>query len=334
MNLSQPLLCAWALTVFGVAAEPRKIVVIGQSPDAIRELQSVSPLARLVPVTEQNLMREIVDADAIFGTVSPALIKAGKNLKWVQTYSAGVETFRSDELLSSNIVLTNAKIIQGPNIADHALALLLTMTRQIDRAVLERTKEQWPRGGYDPIELRGKTAVIIGVGGIGTQIAVRAAAFGMRIIGVDPKDVPYVREIEKVVPPDRLDTVLPEADVVFISAPDSPASRYLFGEKQFGLLKRGAYFICVSRGKLYRTEALVAALRAGRLAGVGLDVTDPEPLPSGHALWKFPNVIITPHVAGQSDNVQTRRLALLKENIRRFVAGEKLLNVVDKDKGY
>lgn len=316
------------------AAQPKKIVVLGQNPEAIRELQTASPLARIVPVTQQNLMTEIVDADAIFGTISPALIKAGKNLKWVQTYSAGVETFRSDELLSSGITLTNAKIIQGPNIADHALALLLTMTRQIDKAVLNRSREEWPRGAANPIELRGKTAVIIGVGGIGTQIAVRASAFGMRIIGVDPKDVPFMREIEKVVPPDRLDSVLPEADVVFISAPDSPGSRYMFGEKQFGLLKRGAYFICVSRGKLYRTDALVAALQAERLAGAGLDVTDPEPLPAGHQLWKFPNVIITPHSAGQSDNVQTRRLALIKENIRRFVAGEKMLNVVDKDKGY
>lgn len=309
-------------------------MVVGQSAETIADLQSASSQVKIVAATRDTLLREVTDADAIFGTISPELIKAGKNLKWVQTYSAGVENVRSDELLSSKIILTNAKIIQGPNIADHALALLLTLTRQIDRAVIHRQTGTWQANEYKPIELRGKTAVIIGVGGIGSQIAVRAGGFGMRILGVDPKDIPYIREIEKVVPPDRLDTVIPEADVVFISAPDSPGSRGMFGKRQFELMKKGAYFITVSRGRLYDTDALVETLKASKLAGVGLDVTNPEPLPAEHPLWKFSNVIITPHVAGQSDQVQKRRVELLKENIKRFVAGEPMLNVVDKDKGY
>jgi phosphoglycerate dehydrogenase-like enzyme len=172
------------------------------------------------------------------------------------------------------------------------------------------------------------------VGGIGSQIAVRAQAFGMRVIGVDPRDMPYVPFLQKSVPPDRLDAVLPEADVVFVSAPSTPQTEKMFGASQFGLMKKNSYFIVVSRGKLYDAAALANALETRRLAGAGLDVTDPEPLPKGHPLWKFENVVITPHIAGRSDGENARYVALYKENLRRFAAGEPLLNVVDKEKGY
>lgn len=335
MSNLKPLLVLGLAAVVSLNAQTKKIVVLGQSPATIRELQSASDQVRIVQATQDTLMKEIVDADAIFGTISPALIKAGKNLKWVQTYSAGVELYRSDELLSSSIVLTNAKIIQGPNIADHAMALLLSLTRHMDHAVLGRANQQWaPKTFSDVVELNGKTGLVIGVGGIGTQIAVRASAFGMRIIGVDPKEIPYIPALTKVVPPDRLDSVIPEADVVFVSAPDSPGSRGMFGQRQFDLMKKGSYFIAVSRGKVFNHLALAQALESGKLKGAGLDATDPEPLPRDHPLWKFPNIIITPHIAAVSDNVQTRRVALLKENIRRFVNGERLINQVDKDKGY
>jgi phosphoglycerate dehydrogenase-like enzyme len=137
-----------------------------------------------------------------------------------------------------------------------------------------------------------------------------------------------------VVDPERLDEVLPEAHVLFIAAPHTPASDKMIGPSQFDLLPKGAYFVAVSRGKVYDMDALVKSLDSRRLAGAGVDVTDPEPLPSAHPLWKFPNVIITPHIAGGSDGVDLRRLDLYKENIRRFVDGEPLLNVVDKRKGY
>jgi len=176
--------------------------------------------------------------------------------------------------------------------------------------------------------------VVIGVGGIGSQIAQRAHAFGLTVIGVDPKDMPFNPYVSRMVYPDQLDTVLPQADVVFISAPLTPESEGMMGPRQFELLKTGAYFIVVSRGKLYDTGALVKALDSRRLAGAGLDVTNPEPLPKGHPLWRFENVIITPHIAGHSDNVEARRIALIKENIARFVNGQPLLNVVDKAKGY
>ena len=334
MNRWTFALCATLAAGLPLGAQNKKIVAVELTAAEVTTLQSAASGVTIVPVTNNRLMAEVADADAILGTINPALIRAGKKLKWVQSYSAGVETYLSPEMKASDIVLTNAKIIQGPNIADHAMALLLAFTRGMYRAVAARPQEGAARGEYRLIELTGKTAVVIGVGGIGMQIAVRAHAFGMNVIGVDPKDISYTPVLSKVVPPDRLNEVLPLADVVFVSAPHTPQSEGMVGPQQFELMKKGAYFIAVSRGKLYSSEALVKALDSRKIAGAGLDVTNPEPLPKGHPLWKFENVIITPHVAGQSDLVQGRRIELIQENVRRFAAGKPLLNVVDKQKGY
>jgi phosphoglycerate dehydrogenase-like enzyme len=316
-------------------AEQRKIVVTGMDADAIREFQSVSPEVTVVEAAKGDaLLAQVADADAIFGTINPQLFRAAKKLKWVQIYSAGVETYRFPEFTNSNVTLTNCKIIQGPEIADHALALLLALTRDLHQVIPRRQDEEWRRNAYSPIELRDKTALVIGVGGIGSQIAQRAHAFGMKVIGVDPKEIPLNPYVTKVVFPDRLDSVIPEADVIFVSAPHTPQSEGMVGPKQFELMKKGAYFIAVSRGKLYDTNALVKAIDSRHLAGAGLDVTNPEPLPKGHPLWKFENVIITPHIAGTSDGITARRMALIKDNIGRFVRGEPMINVVDKVKGY
>lgn len=334
-----------ALALFGAAllapAQTKKVVLTGPGtayapfgPEEVAELRAAAPAVNLVPYDKERMMAEVVDADGVIGAITPEIIRVAKKLKWVQVGSAGVERFLTPELKNSRIVLTNCKIVQGPEIADHAFALLLALTRELNRSIPRRTQEEWTTRDYRPIELFGKTAVVVGVGGIGTQIAVRAQAFGMRVIGVDPRDMPYVPFLQKSVPPDRLDTVLPEADVVFVSAPSTPQTEKMFGARQFGLMKKNSYFIVVSRGKLYDAGALANALETKRLAGAGVDVTEPEPLPKGHPLWKFENVVITPHIAGRSDGENARYLALYKENLRRFAAGEPLLNVVDKEKGY
>ena len=324
----------FALAAAVAGAEHKKIVVIGLTPEAIRELGAVSPNVSVEAADRARLLEQVADADALFGGINPAQFSAAKKLKWVQVYSAGVENLRFPEFTNSNVMLTNCKIIQGPEIADHAFALLLALTRDLHQIIPQKTTEDLARNRYQPIELRGKTAVIVGVGGIGSQIAQRAHAFGMTVIGVDPKEMPLNPYVSRMVPPDRIDTVLPLADVVFISAPHTPQSEGMIGSKQFEEMKQGAYFIAVSRGKVYNTGALVKALDSRRLSGAGLDVTDPEPLPKGHALWKFENVIITPHIAGQSDGINARRMDLMNENILRFDRGEPLLNVVDKIKGY
>jgi len=212
--------------------------------------------------------------------------------------------------------------------------MLLMLSRHLYSYAEDRKQELWRKGQYQGIELNGRNAVVLGVGGIGTQIAARAWAFGMNVTGVDPEDIPYTPFIKKVVKPDQLDEVLADADVVFVSAPHTPISHKMMGPKQFELMKQGSFFVAVSRGGLYDMDGLVKGLDSQRLAGAGVDVTEPEPLPKGHPLWKFNNAIITPHVAGRSDQDNARMVGTARENIKRFVAGKPLINVVDKQKGY
>ncbi|MEZ5395660.1 MAG: NAD(P)-dependent oxidoreductase [Bryobacterales bacterium] len=195
-------------------------------------------------------------------------------------------------------------------------------------------EKKWQATPRDLYELRGKTAIVIGVGGIGMQISQRAWAFGMTVIGVDPEDIPFSPFVSRVVKPDQLDDVLPLADVVFMSAPHTEKTNKMIGPNQFERMKKGSWFIAVSRGKTYDLSALIKSLDSGHLKGAGVDVVEREPLESTSALWEFPNVIITPHIAGRSDMDRDRMLGTVKENIRRFAEGLPLLNVVDKQKGY
>ena len=331
-------LAALCLCACALSAQTKKILAINADQATLASLQGASPKARVVAVTPDTVMKEIADADAFIGEIKPEHVRAGKNLKWVAIMSAGAERVLhlsgGNDLRDSNIILTNNKVVQGPEIADHAMAMLLTLTRGINIFMGHRQQEIWQGRPYSGIELNGKTAVVIGVGGIGTQIALRANAFGMEVIGVDPEDRPYLPFIKKYVKPDQLDEVIPQADVVFISAPHTPKSHKMMGGKQFDMMKKNSYFIAVSRGGIYDMPGLVRALDSKRLAGAGVDVTDPEPLPKGHALWKFDNAIITPHIAGRSDLDRGRMVGTITENIRRFVDGQPLLNVVDKTKGY
>jgi D-2-hydroxyacid dehydrogenase (NADP+) len=334
LRASLPVFLAASLTL---TAQTKKVLIMG-SPEFLPELQAASPNVKVVSVNPSTIEKEIADADGFIGEPRPEWVRAGKNLKWVQTMSAGVERVLhltgTTDLRDSNITLTNNQIVQGPEIADHALAMLLTLSRGIHKFIGDRQTETWQGQGYKGIELNGRTAVVIGVGGIGTQIAVRAHAFGMDVIGVDPEDIPMMPFIKRTVKPDQLDEVIPLADVVFVSAPHTPASHKMVGAKQFDMMKPNSYFIAVSRGGLYDMGGLVKALDSKRLAGAGVDVTDPEPLPKGHPLWKFDNAIVTPHIAGRSDKDRARMVGTIKENLKRFADGKPLLNVVDKQKGY
>lgn len=324
-------------------AQGRKKVVItsrgyaySQIGDAeLARFRAAAPSLNIVVVDDKNrMMAEVVDADGIIGSINTQILKVAKNLKWVQVHMAGVESILTPELKDSKVILTNCKIAQGPEIGDHAFAMLLALTRDLHLIIPRRVKEEWPRNAYQPVELLGKKAVIIGVGGIGTNIAARAKAFGMYVTALDPREIIPSPLVDRWLPPDRLDEALPDADVVFVAAPDTAASRNMIGQKQFNLMKKGSYFIAVSRGRLYVMDALVEALKSGKLAGAGVDVTNPEPLPAGHPLWKFENVIITPHIAGRSDGEHARYMALFESNLRRFANDEPLINVVDKGKGY
>ena len=315
-------------------AQPKKILVRSTSEWSQAELAALPNVKVVVARTPEEYARELPTADAVIGGIRPEAFAAAKNLKWVHVSSAGVEKDLFPAIVDSPVVMTNARNMYGPQIADHAFAFLLAMTRRLNVTMPKQKLEEWPAGREGMVELEGKTAVIIGVGAIGGNIAQRAHGFGMKVIGVDPRDIPTSNIIQKVVTPDQLDSVLPEADVVFISAPHTKKSEKMMGAPQFEKMKKGSYFVAVSRGKVYDMGGLVKALDEQRLAGAGVDVTDPEPLPKGHALWKFNNVLITPHTAGGSDRLNARNSKLVLENMRRFGAGLPLIGVVNKQEGY
>jgi cyclase len=307
--------------------EPRRIVVpLGLMPARLEELKLIAPKVEFIPAkSAEDAAKVVGDADAVVGFCSADIVKAGKSLRWIQAGHAGVEKELSQELKDSKIVLTNTQRISGTQVADQAFALLLALTRKV----------RDPKAtDVVPDELHGKTMLVVGLGGIGTQISRRANAFGMRVMAVDPKDLErpdYVFSLDK---PAKLMDLLPKADVVVLACPLTDETRGMMGEKQFAAMKKTAYFINVARGGLVKTPALVKALENKQIAGAGLDVTDPEPLPADSRLAAMSNVALSPHVGGQSPEAADRQWRLFRENVRRFVAGEPLLCVVDKAKGY
>jgi D-2-hydroxyacid dehydrogenase (NADP+) len=337
---------AFVTTTSPSANGPFRVVVTGVTDAQLAVIRKAAPDVQVIAATAKDLSQKVADADALIGSCAREAVIAGKKLKWVQTHSAGVENCLYPEMADSPIVLTSSKILQGPEIADHAFALLLALTRGIRLAIPNQLQENWGRGtftemvgagagsGFLPIELRNKTALVIGVGGIGVQVAERAAAFGMKVMGVDPKDMPHSRDIEHVGQPEDLLDLLPKSDVVFMCAPYTRRTDGMMGTEQFAAMKKGSYFVAVSRGRTIKTDALVKALQSGHLAGAGLDVMDPEPLPKGHPLWKMTNVVITPHIAGRSDGEWDRRMDLITDNIQRFSKGLPLRHVIDKREGY
>ncbi len=322
---------------------PPKVVVMALDAEELAALKKAVPGVELVSARDEAAaLAAIGDADGFIGRPSPALVDAGDRLRWVQVLSAGVDRYRFPELSHSDIVLTNAKVLQGPNVADQAMALLLVLTRGLHQSLRAEDPRDWrgvrssvrngPRG---PIELQGKTAVVVGLGGIGSAIAQRAAGFGMTVIGTkrtvsEPPEFP----VDEVHPPSALDALLPRADVVFLAVPLTEQTRGLLGAPQLAAMKPDAFLINIARGAVIDTDALLATLKDGRLAGVGLDVTDPEPLPREHPLWDVERVVITPHMGGASDMVWARKLELLQDNLQRFAGDQPLRNVVDKTQGY
>jgi phosphoglycerate dehydrogenase-like enzyme len=300
-------------------------------PARLAELKRIAADVEFIPVKSAGeAAKAAEDADAVLGFCTADIIKAGRNLRWIGVGYAGVEKILVPEVVESKVVLTNAQRLHGPNVADQALALLLGLTRGLREIIPEAGRR--PEG---PItELNGKTVLVVGQGGLGTQISRRAQGFGMRVMAIDPKDMerpPFVFSLAK---PERLMELLPKADVVVLACPLTGETRGMIGEPQFQAMKKTAYFINVARGGLVQTQALVEALQKKQIAGAGMDVTDPEPLPADHPLWKMSNVVISPHIGGNSPDAQDRIWRLWRENVRRFVAGEPLLCVVDKAKGY
>ena len=235
-----------------------------------------------------------------------------------------------------DILVTNMQRIGGPIIAEHVMGMVLAFTRGIDLYLPAQARGEWrrvtPPGRMAVID--GKTMLVVGLGGIGSEVAKRAHALGMKVVATRASGRTGPQFVSYVGLPDELHKLAAEADFVVNTAPLTPQTTGIFDAAFFAKMKPSAYFINVARGRSVVTAALVDALNGKKIAGAGLDVTDPEPLPPDHALWKAPNVIITPHVANDSDLGYDAQIKVVKENLRRYLAGERMLSVVDVTQGY
>jgi phosphoglycerate dehydrogenase-like enzyme len=284
--------------------------------------------------SEEEGVAKIADADAFFGTITPALLAAAKNLKWIQTPMAGLERYFFPALIEHPVQVTNMRGIFHDMIPDHVLCYILCFARDMHTLIRRQLERRWAPRDVEVVHLPESTLGIVGLGGIGYGVAQRAAPHGMRILAVDPRRQDKPAEVAALWRPDRLDDLLGQSDFVAVCAPETPETRGLFGAEQFAKMKPTAFFINVGRGRVVKLAALTEALRQKQIAGAALDVFEQEPLPSDHPLWGMDNVILTPHTAGFSAHEEDRRLQVLADNLRRFAAGEPLQNVVDKAAGY
>jgi phosphoglycerate dehydrogenase-like enzyme len=317
--------------------EPHKIVVLSDSPARVAWIQKVVEGVTVVGARNSaEAMAQIADADGLIGECIPDVIDAGAKLRWIQTQSAGVENCLTiPKVRDGSIILTNMQRVNGPNISEHAMALILTLTRQINTYLANQSEGKWDRRPRQKLmDLDGNTMLVVGLGGIGTMIAERAHAFGMHVIATRNSGHEGPSFVDYVGVADELPKLIGQADIIVNATPLTPETTGLFNAAMFARMKPSAYFINVGRGQSVVTDDLLAALNTGRIAGAGLDVVDPEPLPKDHPLWHARNVVITPHVAGSSELKLDRAWLVIRENLRRYVAGDKLFSVVDIKRGY
>ncbi len=314
--------------------EPRKIIVRDYA-GLFAAVDGTLPGIELIRArTAADVIRHAENADAIIGFCSDEIVAAAPRVLWIQIFSAGAERCLAVERVSNaEILLTNMQKMSSPVIGEHAIAMTLSLAR----GLVAFAKTMPDSDGSEVINglqsVSGKTMLVVGLGGIGTEVARRAAALGMRVTATrrSSKDGPDF--VDYVGLSDELYDLAAEADIIVNALPLTNETTGIFNDVFFAAAKHGAYFINVGRGKSVVTADLVTALESGQIGGAGLDVSDPEPLPSDHPLWKMNNVIISPHVAGRGSN-RIRHSILLMENLRRFAAGDKLLNVVDPELGY
>lgn len=320
--------------------KPQRIVVWAPfGPQLVEQLQAAAPGVELVAVANaKEAAGAAPGSQAIIGFCDQAVLDAADTVQWVQVFFAGVEDCVSLPGMQSGVVLTNGQRLSSPTIADHTIALTYALLRGIDIFHGNQAQGDWDRSASNSLrgfgELSGRTMLVVGLGGIGTQVAQRANALGMRILATRGSRREGPDYVEYVGLSDEAIKLATEADVVVNALPLTDSTRNMFDKAFFAAMKPSAYYVSVGRGQTTVTADLLDALNSGQIAGAGLDVTEPEPLPADHPLWNTPRVIITPHVAASSAETLERIQALVTENLRRYVAGDPLLSVVDIKRGY
>jgi len=311
------------------------LIATNVGTEALERIRSVSPEVEVIVANSlEDAVAKVADVDAVY---SPAqlpreILAAGKKLQWVQIGGAGVEVSLYQEMVESDVILTNTSGAYDTPIAEHVFAMILCFSRGLNMFIRHQIEGVWR--GAPLLELAEQTILIIGLGSIGLAVAQRAHGFDMRIIAADVMEVDGPEYVERVENPEKLHELLPEADFVAVCCPHTQKTHKLIGEAEFQQMKPTAYMINPARGKIIDQSAMARALSEKLIAGAGLDVFEEEPLPADSPLWKMENVIITTHSAGGSPATGGRMMGIVCENLRRFSAGEPLINVVNKKMGF
>ena len=323
-------------------------------PERLARLRAAAPTAAIVNAqNEAEARAHIADADAFWGKLTPPLLAAAAKLRWVQAFTVSLEHYVFPELIAHPCVLTNMRGLFSDVIADQVMGCVVCFARNLHTYIRNQVERRWsPVGGEENRvhfasgpgvvtaidrahpHLGDQTLGVFGYGQIGMEIARRARAFGMRVLAVDVMPRAGDDAVESVWPENRLPDLLNASDYAVIAAPHTPRTEKLFRLPLLERMKPSAYLINIGRGAIVELSDLVEALRRKLIAGAALDVFEKEPLPADHPLWDFPNVILTPHVAGYSPRIAGRHFEVLLDNLQRFERGVLLRNVVDKAAWY
>lgn len=313
----------------------------GRYREAIAADVSLSERVELRFAVGDDIAASIPDAEiAVCGNLTSAQIEAAPRLRWIAFWSAGMDGKATPQILGRNLLLTNASGVHGPNIAEHVMGFMLMFTRRLDVHFRSQLAGKWERGlpanKSGAHELTGQTLGIVGLGRIGEALASRARAFGMHVVATkrNPESRYGDLPIDALYGMDDLPKLMAESDHICVAVPSTPDTHRLISADILSLCKPSAYIYNVARGRVIDEAALIEALREGRIAGAGLDVFEQEPLPADSPLWTLPNVLITPHTSGITPHYFRRAAALFAENLRRYLAGERLNNLYDLERGY
>lgn len=324
---------------------PAKIVLLqlSQPWSRLDEIRDAATGANVVSVRDMAAASAaVVDADVIIGhnpeICDPRIVNSAKDLHWLVSLNAGVENCMDlPAVKARSLMMTNMRSIDSPVIAEHAIALMLALAHGLDRFAIDTSRAVWNRNSAATVPmqfLEGKTMLVSGLGGIGKEVARRAHGLGMKVVATRVGGIGKPDFVSYVGQPEELLALAKTADVIVSAVPLTTQTTGMYDAKFFATLKPTAYFINIARGGSVVTEALMNALNEGRLAGAGLDVVEPEPLPADHPLWKSPRILFTPHISSRSDLPNEARWTVAIENLKRYTAGDRLLNVVDLNLGY
>ncbi len=310
-----------------------RILLTGEIDDArFAELQAIAPDTELTFYEKQADMEAAVgDADIVAGQLSPAALLQGRALKWVHSWAAGPNTQLYPEFITSPVVLTCSKGNGAIPLAEHAMMLMMMLNRNAMRWVEGQRNRKWDAFFHG--ELNGLTVGIIGAGYSGVDLALKAKAFHMQVLGLRRNNQP-TRNFDRMYSRDQLHEFLGACDFVVVTAPKTPETTDMLGEAEFKAMKPTAYYVCFSRGGVANDDALYSAITEGWIAGAGLDAHGVEPLPADSPFWNAPNTIVTPHNGATTLATKARGYQIFADNLKRYVAGEPLVNIVNKQMGY